>query len=313
MRSFVVSIWSGVVRNRGVRLLLALGVVSLGLLPGGLWGQSISYAGMQSVLPVTGLAAPLGVAVDGAGNRYIANNGSTDITEIAANGTQTTIPSTLLYPGEIASDATGNLYVADSGNARVLRIAAGGGAQTTVGTGWMSPAGVAVDSLGNVYVTDPGQSGFFEITAAGVQTQIGQTYLNDPFALAVDIYNNVYITDLGDNSLIEITAAGVPSYKLNNILNSEPDGVAVDKFGNIFVSSATDGPGYLELYGADGSIRQLGSVDAPYGLATDAAGNVYVADPEANAIDVIAPGASTWGRQIFALHRAQRPAPRARR
>ncbi len=307
MRSFVESIWSSVIRTHKSKLALALVAVSLALLPASLTAQSISYAGMQSVLPVTGLEAPLGVAVDGAGNRYIANNGSTNITEIAANGTQTTIPSTLLYPCEMASDAAGNLYVADTGNARVLRIAAGGGAQTPVGTGWVNPEGVAVDSLGNVYVTDPGQSGFFEITAAGVQTQIGQTYLNDPFALAVDIYNNVYITDLADNSLIEITAAGVPSYKLNNILNSEPDGVAVDKFGNIFVSSATEGPGYLELYGADGSIRQLGSVDAPYGLATDAAGNVYVADPEANAIDVIAPGAVDLGQAN--LCPASSPAP----
>src|SRR5271167_3528633 len=131
--------------------MLALVAVSLALAPAQLLAQTISYAGMQSVSPVTGLQGPLGVAVDGAGNRYIANNGSTDITEIAADGSQTTIPSTLLDPAEIASDAAGNLYVADSGNARVLRIAAGGGAQTTVGTGWMNPFGVAVDGLGNVY------------------------------------------------------------------------------------------------------------------------------------------------------------------
>ena len=307
MRSFVESIWSSVIRTHKSKLALALVAVSLALLPASLTAQSISYAGMQSVLPVTGLEAPLGVAVDGAGNRYIANNGSTNITEIAANGTQTTIPSTLLYPAEIASDAAGNLYVADTGNARVLRIAAGGGAQTPVGTGWVSPAGVAADGLGNVYVTDPGQGLLFEITVGGVQSELGAAYLGYPVALAVDIYNNLYVTDYSDNSLIEITAAGVPSYVLNNILNPEPDGVAVDKFGNIFVSSSTEGPGYLELYGADGSVRQLGSFEAPYALATDAAGNVYVDDPAANLVYILTPGAVDLGTAN--LCPASSPAP----
>jgi sugar lactone lactonase YvrE len=277
-------------------LVVALGIASLAGVPVNLLAQSISYAGMQSVLSVTGLEAPLGVAVDGAGNRYIANNGSTNITEISPSGTQTTIPSTLLFPGEIASDVSGNLYVADTGNSRVLRIAAGGGAQTTVGTGWISPWGVAVDSLGNVYVTDLGQALAIEVATGGAQTPIAQSYLSFPYAVAVDSYNNVYITDFADNSLVEVTAAGVASYRINNVLNQSPTGVAVDKFGNIFVSSSTEGPGYLELYGADGSVRQLGSFVAPYGLATDALGNVYVADPGANLVDVLAPGAVDMGQ-----------------
>ena len=307
MRSFVESIWSSVIRTHKSKLALALVAVSLALLPASLTAQSISYAGMQSVLPVTGLGFPVGVAMDGSGNLYITDSSSPNVTEIAANGTQSAINSTLAGVGEIAADTAGNLYIADGGNSRVLRIAAGGGSQTTVGSGWVEPLGVAVDSLGNVYVADPGLGEAFQIAPGGAQTQIGASLLASPFSVAVDIYNNVYITDVADNSLVEVTAGGVASVLFNNTLVYAPYGVAVDRFGNIFVSNLTEGPSYVELHGGNGSVRQIGSFAGPIGLTTDPAGHVYVADAEGGAIDVVAPGAVDLGTAN--LCPASSPAP----
>ncbi len=278
------------------------------LLPFTSVGQTISYAGMQTTLPVTGLVEPFGAAIDGAGNIYIIDATSSNVTEISANGTQSTINSSLSNPEAIASDSAGNLYIGDVGNNRVLKIAAGGSPQTAVGSGWNAPVGVAVDSLGNLYVADIGLYQVIQLTPGGTQTQIAAAQVSVPAGVAVDSYNNVYITDLSDNSLIEVTAAGVPSILFNNTLNQFPFGVAVDRFGNIFVSSRTEGPAYLELYGRDGSIRQLGgSFEQPEGLVTDPQGNVYLADIAAGVVFKVVPGAVDMG--IANLCPSSSPAP----
>lgn len=296
MRSFFFCDRLRAVRVWGNHVVSTFAAVALLLGPGVLHAQTISYAGIQTVFPVTGVTAPAGIAIDGAGNRYILDNAAPNITEVSASGVRSTINSTLSSPIGIAVDIAGtNLYVADTGNNRVLKIPIAGGSQTTVGSGLSQPNGVAIDGLGNIYIVDNGHSRVLQIAAVGgAQTSIAASSLSTPEAVAVDSYNNVYIVDIGDNSLVKVTAAGAVSYAQNNSLIAPPIGVAVDRFGNIFVASES---GHLTMYGGGGLVRALGTgFTFPIGPATDSSGNVYVADPVAGHIDIVAPGAVDMGQ-----------------
>ncbi len=155
------------------------------------------YSGDGGLATSAGLNAPDGVAVDTAGNIYIAdwfNNrirkvtASTGIiTTIAGNGAagysgdggQAT-SAQLYYPQGVAVDADGNVYIADMGNSRIRKIAASTGIITTIagngtagyfGDGGSAtsaalsgPTGVAVDATGNVYIADAGNNRIRKVT-----------------------------------------------------------------------------------------------------------------------------------------------------
>lgn len=183
---------------------------------------------------------PEGIAVDGAGNIYVADTNNHAIRKIDTAGIITAFagngsaglagdngPATqaLLHtPRALAFDAnTGALYVADSGNDRIRRIDASGTITTVAGTrsgnagnGGMataaelrSPEGVAIDSTGNLYIADSGNHSIRKVDTAGIITLIAGTGAAD-FA--------------GDGGLA--TAA-----KLN-----WPSRLAIDTHGNLLVS-----------------------------------------------------------------------------
>ena len=116
---------------------------------------------------------PEGVAVDAAGNVYIADTLDHAVRKVTPDGVITTLAGTgtpgysgdggpanrarLNRPRAVAVDAAGNVYVADTGNNQVRRIDPLG-TITTVDTGGAlsDPRGVAVDRAGNVYIADTG-------------------------------------------------------------------------------------------------------------------------------------------------------------
>jgi serine/threonine-protein kinase len=81
----------------------------------------------STVLPFTGLNKISLVAVDSAGDVYLAVAGNNEVLKVAAgSSTSTVLPFTGLNgPIGVAVGGAGNLYVADSGNNRVLKLAAG--------------------------------------------------------------------------------------------------------------------------------------------------------------------------------------------
>jgi hypothetical protein len=189
--------------------------------------------------------APFGVAVDSAGNLYIADyygwirkvTASTGvITTIAGNGTigysgdaGLAASATFYNPVGVALDSAGNIYVADSNNGAV-RVIANGIISTIAGNGTLAytgdggPAlfaqfsqlsGVAVDAQGNVYVADTNNNAIrlfplggtiSTVAGNGVQGYTGDggpatvAELNGPRALAVTAAGNVYFTDTANNS-----------------------------------------------------------------------------------------------------------------
>jgi sugar lactone lactonase YvrE len=131
------------------------------------------------------LNTPSGVAVDAAGNLFIADSYNNRIRRVDASGQITTVAGTVVggYDGDdkpatsarlntpsgVAVDASGNLFIADSYNHRIRRVDASGRITTVAGTGESGyngddkPAtsarlnisyGVAVDASGNLFIAD---------------------------------------------------------------------------------------------------------------------------------------------------------------
>jgi sugar lactone lactonase YvrE len=217
----------------------------------------------------SGLNAPTGVAVDGAGNVYVADTGNSQIVEIpVANGALSTAAQTILIsssttvagaklskPAGIAVDSLGNLYIADSGNKRVVYLPYVGSSDIsfarTLGSGMSSPSAITLDATGNVYVADAGNGDVYEVTAplsVGLQVTVASGY-STPSGLAVDASGALFVVDQGNAKI----------WRVPNIS------------GTLAPTQAINVVGQLNSTGT-------AIVKAPYGVAIDPIGNLYVSD-----------------------------------
>ena len=238
------------------------------------------------------LNEPRGVAVDAAGNLYIADtwnnrirmvSPSGIISTVAGNGTQgfsgdsgSATSASLNSPTGVAVDAAGNLYIADYWNHRIRKVSSEGTITTPAGGGTCFPCdggpatsaalyypnGVAVDGAGNLYIADTRHFCVRKVTPDGLSTIVAG-----------------FGTRIDDG--IPATSASV-----------EPEGVAVDSAGNLYISTADRvrkvSPGgtittvagryYKFGFSGDGGPATSGTLNYPEGVAVDAAGNLYIAD-----------------------------------
>ncbi len=241
--------------------------------------------GAQITLPFTGLSYPAGVAVDTAGNLYVADDAKKRVVMLAAGSTnQTVLPFTGLDdPMKAAVDAAGNLYVTEAFKDRVVKLAAGSTNETVLPfTGLHFPEGVAVDTAGTVYVADAFNDRVVALAAGSTTASVlSFTGLRSPEGVAVDAAGTVYVTDKSNDRVVML-AAGSSNQSVLFIGLKNPQGVAVDTAGTVYVTD-TDNNRVLKL--AAGATTQstqtvlpFTGLSGPKGVAVDAAGNVYVAD-----------------------------------
>jgi uncharacterized protein (TIGR03437 family) len=295
---------------------------------------------------------PTGVAVDSAGNLYIADTDNNRIRKVS-NGVITTVvgngfggfsgdigaatSARLANPVGVAVDSAGNLYIADADNNRIRKVS-NGVITTVAGNGLVgfsgdngpaanaqlnNPFGVAVDSAGNLYITDTGNQRIRKVSNGVIATVAGNgtagfsgdngpaisAKLGTPIGITVDLAGNLYIADR-DNNRIRKVASGVITTAAGNGTEgfsgdngpaanaqlSVPISVAVDSPGNLYIADsynnrirkvangaiATVAGGGTPL-GGDGPALSWQFGD-PSGVAVDSAGNLYITDEASNRI-----------------------------
>jgi hypothetical protein len=288
--------------------------------------EKVTPSGVLSIIagngtagaPIPGIATsspldyPNGVAVDGAGDVYIANGFDCEVAEVNPSGTLSIVAGngtcgppvagaatsvSIGHPWGIALDPSGNLYIATNTQEVIEKVTPSGtlsifagvvGVSGTPTSGpatssdLYSPQGVATDSAGNVYFADAYTSQVIEITPSGTLSVVAgdgsygaatpgpatSSALGEPYSVAVDGAGDVYIADYDDSVIDEVTPEGILSVIAGN------GSFAAPTYGVPATSSALDGP---------------------EGVASTAAGRVYVADTYNNVVELLAPPAVSAG------------------
>jgi len=204
-------------------------------------------------------------------------------------GTQSAVGSGLKVPGAVAVDGAGNVFVADATAGKVYEYAGGAGAGTVLGSGLSAPSGVAADSAGNLYISDTGNGRVVEIpnSASGPYTGPQSTLpipgLKTPGQLAVDGSGTLYIPDAGNNDVVTyvnrsgLASGGVTTVPVTGAAGLDsPTAVALDAFNNIYVANPASN---TIVESADGAISNVGTnLSSPTGVAVDGSGSVIIAN-----------------------------------
>ncbi len=284
-------------------------------------GQVTTLAGSlpeSGTVNARGLAArftfPCDVTSDPAGNVYVTEGNS--IRRIAADGTTTTLVTSIGEPCGIEYGPDGNLYVADPASARVFRVTLNGAVTTFAGGSgeFGTPWGIAVDNMLNVYVTDLNRDRIYAVDSGGTVTSFAGTGVRGyfdgpanvsrfftPTGIAVDGARNVYIADWGNNAIRKytLTTGAVTTLVAPTAGLNAPTGIAVDGSGNLYVSDANHVIDRISPTGAmtlvaglpstPGNVNGTGTrarLAFPEGLAFTANGELLIADVFNHAIRV---------------------------
>jgi NHL repeat len=178
-----------------------------------------------------------GVAVDAAGDVYVADSGNNAVKKVLPNGTIVTLPSGsgFNFPTGVAVDATGNVFVADSDNNAVKEILLDGTVRTR-GSGFRTPKAVAVDAAGNVFVADFGNGAIKKVLSDDTTVTLASG-LGHVLGVAVDAAGNVFVANVA-NAVKEILPDSTILTLGSGFRN--PTGVAVDAAGNVFVADSSN-------------------------------------------------------------------------
>jgi sugar lactone lactonase YvrE len=256
-----------------------------------------------------GLNTPIGLALDGDGNLYIADSQNNlvrkvdalthIITTVAGTGAVSVnlgdggpaTAASLFNPTDVAVDTAGNLYIADQYNDRIRRVDAVSGLISTIAGGGTAagidglgdgalataaalsaPAGIALDASGNLYIADQGNNLIRKISNGIISAVAGtsaQVPLNEPSGVRVDAAGNIYIADTNNSIVWEVNGAGT-----------------------MFVLAGQSGQ-----FGFNGD--DIPANDAqlfmPGAILIDPNGNLYIADQGNCAVRKIAPGPTALG------------------
>jgi uncharacterized protein (TIGR03437 family) len=348
--------------NNRIRMVNTSGIIATvaGTGPNGI----SSYSGDGGPATSAELNLPSGVAVDGAGNLYIADMGNNRIRKVSPAGIITTVagngtdvysgdggPATsaeLSLPQGVAVDAAGNLFIADTRNLRIRKVSAAGTITTVAGNGSYGssgdggpatsatlnlPQGIAVDGAGNLFIADTVNNRIRKVNAAGTITTVAgngsygyagdgsaatSAELGGPEGAAVDSTGNLLIADSYNARLRKVALNGIISTVAGDggfhyggdggpATSAElflPESVAADNAGNLFVADTSNNrirqinqAGVITTvagngahgYSGDGGPATSAELNQPSGVAVDNAGSLFIADQANNRIRMVNP------------------------
>jgi len=245
--------------------------------------------------------------------------------------------ASLNYPCGVALDAAGNLYIADNNNERIRKVDTKGMITTVAGNGNKgfsgdggpaasasldTPYGVALGAAANLYIADRTNSRIRKVDSRGIITTVAgngskgysadggpaaNTSLNLPLDMTSDAFVNLYIADYNNNRIRKMDAQGIittvagngnASYSgdggaANDATLNKPAGVAFDSFGNLYIADCynhrirkVDTHGIITTvagngasgYSGDGGAATIASLGYVHRVAFDGSGNLYIAD-----------------------------------
>jgi len=306
--------------------------ISKGIITTAAGNGTFGFEGDNGPATAAQLYLPQGIAVDSAGNLYIADEYNNRVREVS-NGTMTTLagatqgysgdngPATaagLFLPQGVAVDSAGNVYIADTDDGRVREVS--NGVITTAAGNLGHPTQVAVDGAGNVYISDANGvrklSGGIVLSVAGNGT-VGfsgdggpatSAQLYGAYGIAADPAGNVYIADAGNNRIRKVSNGiittvagnGTAGYSGDNgpaisaALNG-PASVAVDTAGNLYIADTYNysirkvSNGIITTIAGTGTAGFSGAQIEPTDVAVDSGGNVYFSEQYAYRVRVLKP------------------------
>jgi sugar lactone lactonase YvrE len=268
-------------------------------------GPTISYAPapLKVIAPTVNgepLGTPFGLAMDGAGDLYIADWMNARVVEVPAGGgaaiainpTANGLP--LSVPEELAVDGAGDLFITD--NTRVVEVPSGGGAAIAIdpivnGLGLNNAEGLAVNGAGDLFIADWGNSRVVEVAHGGVSAiaidpTANGVLLTFPQAVAVDAEGDLFIGDF-TSRVVEVPANGGAPIAIAPIVNGEGlatiFALAVDAAGDLFVGDSDDNrvveipSGSRAPFAIDPTVGGE-SFNASFGVVLDRAGDLFMAD-----------------------------------
>ena len=263
------------------------------------------FSGDGGAATAAGLAGPIALTLDGAGNILLSEGGFSAGNQrirrvTASNGIIRTVggPAAgftgeggpalgagLLNPWGFAADAAGNLYFADTGNNRIRFVSFTAPAVNAVSFWGAAPGGINLVAGGGpsgVYGGDGmpglGASGISALTYGIAVNKAGDIYFTDSINRVVRKISGVdgtITTVFGTGNSGTSASGGIPTA----INVDSPRGLVIDGAGNLYVSDFTTGVIWKVSGNTATTVSMTGSAISPAGIDLDSAGNLYIADP----------------------------------
>ena len=231
------------------------------------------------------LDRPVALAVDAAGDVYVAEQSGDRIRAVAANGTiSSLVESGLGEPSGVAVDSSGSVYFSEMNNNRVRRISAGGVLSTVV-EGLNSPSWLRVAADGSLFVCDGGSGRILRVSTGGMVSTYATVVQPAGLALASD--GTLFVSSA--SQILKISPAGVSTLLVDGLMG--PAGLALLASGELVI--AESGKNRVLRVGAAGAVTVLSSaLNNPEDVAVDAAGDILIADTGNNRVVELVPVAA---------------------
>ncbi len=231
--------------------------------------KKFNSAGQGSAFGNVGFVNPVGLAVDGGGNLFVANRSggvSGTINRFTPSGTLSLFSSDMSFPSKMAFGPDGNLYAGMVGNNTVRKFNALGQG-TTFASGLSGPIPLAFDHSGDLFVGNLNNNTIMKFGPNGQPAFFASAGLY-PYGMTFDNGDNLYVVNFGDSNILKFDPAGNASLfaDLSDGLNAPVD-IVFDGVGNLLVLNLGNNTIQRFDLNGNGSLFASTGMDHPESMA----------------------------------------------